>query len=80
MPQVTKKRAKGIPKRATSNKGRCSKFFTDSANRKRHEKKAWRVYRSSGLAAAQSYAKKYDCKLKVKIDAEEIASKLETVE
>ena len=59
------KKAKGIPKRATTNKGRCVKFFNSDGERRRMDKKLARVLKSNGLKAAAEWARDHDMVLSI---------------
>ncbi|KKU75616.1 MAG: hypothetical protein UY02_C0046G0005 [Candidatus Giovannonibacteria bacterium GW2011_GWB1_47_6b] len=59
------KKAKGIPKRATTNKGRCVKFFNSDGEHRRLKRKLVRVLKSSGLKAAAEWAKDHGMTLSI---------------
>ena len=59
------KKAKGIPKRATTNRGRCARFFNSDGERRRMDKKLARVLKSSGLKAAAEWARNHGMVLSI---------------
>ncbi len=50
------KKGKGLAKRASSNRGRCDKFFDYEAEQKRSEKKLRRILKSNGVDEARRWA------------------------
>lgn len=54
MPQKKQKKAKGLPKRASTNKGRCSRYY---AGDRHAENTLRRILKSSGPMAASQWAK-----------------------
>ena len=59
------KKAKGTPKRATTNRGRCVKFFNGEGEHRRLKKKLARVLKSSGLKAAAGWARDHRIALSI---------------
>ncbi len=54
-----KKKAKGTPKRATTNRGRCVKFFSGAGEHRRVENTLARILKSNGPAAARKWAEEH---------------------
>lgn len=60
MPQQQKKKAKGIPKRATTNRGRCAKFFSYEGVHRRNERRLAHILKNNGPKEAKKWAQKHD--------------------